>query len=188
MQLYNASGYVSGSYISIKGTLITITEAGEYSFRWYWGKKDTVVNTSIKPMLTHADVLDTTYEPYQPSIQEQLTALAESLNTWTSRGIANVSYLPAEGVTQKLNKTLRRVILDVNGSLLLGVEANTAISLGNLTSNIYIPASTPRVAITSNNAVIGYVVKNATNVSVALIATSKIEARTIISARLEWTY
>lgn len=140
------------------------------------------------PMIQDASITDTTYEPYQPSLQEQITSLVEGLNTWTSRGITNVSYLPAEGVMQKLNKTLRRVILDVNGSLLLGVEANTAISLGNLTSNTYIPASTPRVAITSNNAVIGYIVKNATNVSVALIATSKIEAGTIISAHLEWTY
>ena len=140
------------------------------------------------PMIQDASITDTTYEPYQPSLQEQLTALVEGLNTWTSRGIANVSYLPAEGVTQKLNKTLRRVILDVSGSLLLGVEANTAISLGNLTSNTYIPASSPRVAVTSNNTVIGYVVKNATNVSVAFIAVSKIEAGTTISARLEWTY
>jgi hypothetical protein len=188
MQLYNSSGYISGSYITTIGTPIVITEAGEYTFRWYWGKKDTVVNSSIKPMLTHADVLDTTYEPFQPSLQEQITSFVEGLTTWTSRGIANVSYLPAEGVTQKVNKTLKRVVLDVNGSLLLGVEANTAISLGNLTSNTYIPAATPRVAITHSNAVIGYVVKNPTNVSVALIAISKIEAGTIISAHLEWTY
>ena len=139
-------------------------------------------------MIQDASITDTTYKPYQPSLQEQITSLVDGLNTWTSRGIANPSYLPAECLTQKLNKTLRRVVLDVNGSLLLGVEANTAISLGNLTSNAYIPASSPRVAVTSNNTVIGYVVKNATNVSVAFIATSKIEAGTTISARLEWTY
>lgn len=140
------------------------------------------------PMIQDASITDTTYKPYQPSLQEQITSLVDGLNTWTSRGIANPSYLPAECLTQKLNKALRRVVLDVNGSLLLGVEANTAISLGNLTSNTYIPASSPRVAVTSNNIVIGYVVKNATNVSVAFIAVSKIEAGTTISARLEWTY
>jgi hypothetical protein len=140
------------------------------------------------PMIQDADITDNTYEPYQPSLQEQLTALAEGLTTWTSRNIANTSFLPAECVTQKVNKTLKRVVVDINGSLLLGVEANTAISLGNITSDAYMPASSPRMAVTNSNVVIGYAVKNTINSTVALIATSKIEAGTTVSARLEWSY
>ena len=35
----------------------------------------TVSNLTFKPMLRYADITDSTYEPYQPSVQEQIAAL-----------------------------------------------------------------------------------------------------------------
>lgn len=72
MQLYKAGSYVSGINITSDGKIITIAEAGTYSFRWYFGKTGVVVDSTIYPMLTYIDVLNLDYEAYKPSLQEQI--------------------------------------------------------------------------------------------------------------------
>ena len=64
-QIYKSSGYVGGYQATPDGKVITISESGIYSFRWYWGVAGAVVNGTIYPMLTCAEITDVTYEPFK---------------------------------------------------------------------------------------------------------------------------
>lgn len=72
IQIYKSGRYVSAADITSDGKIITIAEAGTYSFRWYFGKTGVVVDSTIYPMLTYIDVLNLSYEAYKPSLQEQI--------------------------------------------------------------------------------------------------------------------
>ena len=58
-----------------EGKVITISESGTYSFRWYWGAAGAVVNGIIYPMLTYADISGITFEPYVPNINTRISLL-----------------------------------------------------------------------------------------------------------------
>lgn len=65
VQIYKSNSYVGNSQVTPEGKVITISESGTYSFRWYWGAAGTVVNGTIYPMLTYAEITDVTYEPFK---------------------------------------------------------------------------------------------------------------------------
>lgn len=75
VQIYKSSGYVGGSQATPEGKIITINEAGTYSFRWYWGGTGTVVDSTIYPMLTYADVSDVNFEPYKHNFDARISVL-----------------------------------------------------------------------------------------------------------------
>lgn len=75
VQIYKSSGYVGGSQATPGGKIITINEAGTYSFRWYWGGTGTVVDSTIYPMLTYADVSDVNFEPYKHNFDTRISVL-----------------------------------------------------------------------------------------------------------------
>lgn len=75
VQIYKSGGYVCGSQATPEGKIITINEAGTYSFRWYWGGTGTVVNTTVYPMLTYADVSDVNFKPYAPNLDTRISVL-----------------------------------------------------------------------------------------------------------------
>lgn len=75
VQIYKSSGYVGGSQATPEGKIITINEAGTYSFRWYWGGAGTVVNSTIYPMFTYADVSDVNFEPYKHNFDTRISVL-----------------------------------------------------------------------------------------------------------------
>lgn len=64
-QIYKSSDYVGGCQAIPDGKVMTISESGIYSFRWYWGVAGAVVNGTIYPMLTYAEITDVTYEPFK---------------------------------------------------------------------------------------------------------------------------
>lgn len=74
-QIYKSSGYVGGYQVTPEGKVITISESGTYSFRWYWGAAGAVVNATIYPMLTSADISDITFEPYVPNVNTRISLL-----------------------------------------------------------------------------------------------------------------
>ena len=74
-QIYKSSGYVGNYQVTPEGKVITISESGTYSFRWYWGAAGAVVNGIIYPMLTYADISGITFEPYVPNINTRISLL-----------------------------------------------------------------------------------------------------------------
>lgn len=72
----NGSNYPT---IGTKGLLIPagVTISYLYLQQTATGKE---VSATIEPMIVYADVLDRTYEPYQPSLQEQITANANNVS------------------------------------------------------------------------------------------------------------
>lgn len=75
VQIYKSSGYVGGSQATPEGKIITINEAGTYFFRWYWGGTGIVVDSTIYPMLTYADVSDVNFEPYKHNFETRISVL-----------------------------------------------------------------------------------------------------------------
>jgi hypothetical protein len=75
IQIYKSSSYVGGYQATPEGKVITISESGTYSFRWYWGVAGAIVNSSIYPMLTYADISGITFEPYVPNINTRISLL-----------------------------------------------------------------------------------------------------------------
>lgn len=74
--LGTANGY--GSYVSVdsgNGYTFTVTEKAIYTVLCQIASGATASNVIFKPMLRYADITDDTYEPYQPSVQEQIAAL-----------------------------------------------------------------------------------------------------------------
>ena len=72
----SADGY--GAYVGLdKGNGYTFTVAGKalYTVTCQVESGKTASNVIFKPMLRYADIIDDTYEPYQPSVQEQINAL-----------------------------------------------------------------------------------------------------------------
>ena len=79
--LYNTTTE-SNVYRTIPSTGITI-ETGMIIKKIYVQRQSShsgVVNASLIPMMCYADVEDKTYEPYAPSLQEQINALTARIS------------------------------------------------------------------------------------------------------------
>lgn len=75
IQLYKSNSYVSSVKATPTGTIVTISESGTYSFRWYLGSTDAVVDSTVYPMLTYTNVTDVTYSPYIDNINTRISVL-----------------------------------------------------------------------------------------------------------------
>ena len=67
-----------GSYVGVdngNGYTFTVTEKALYTVTCQIASGKTASNVIFKPMLRYADIMDDTYEEYQPSLYEQIAAL-----------------------------------------------------------------------------------------------------------------
>ena len=67
-----------GSYVGVdkgNGYTFTVAEKALYTVTCQVESGKTASNVIFKPMLRYADIMDDTYEEYQPSLQEQISAL-----------------------------------------------------------------------------------------------------------------
>ena len=69
------SGMAGHQYDTGSGTTFSVSESVTKAMLLVIVSGQTVSNLTFKPMLRDADIIDATYEPYQPSVQEQINAL-----------------------------------------------------------------------------------------------------------------
>ena len=74
---YNGMG--GHQYDTGSGTIFSVNESVTKAMLLVIVSGQTVSNLTFYPMLRYADITDDTYEPYKPSLQEQITALEERI-------------------------------------------------------------------------------------------------------------
>ena len=83
LEAWYMNSTTGNKYVSIaNGNILTESDydpSGAISYEFHINKGKTYNNVTFYPMLRYADITDDTYEPYKPSLQEQITALEERI-------------------------------------------------------------------------------------------------------------
>lgn len=76
----SADGYGTWAGVDTgNGYKFTVTKKALYTVTCQVESGKTASNVIFKPMLRYADIIDSTFEPYKPSLQEQITELKERI-------------------------------------------------------------------------------------------------------------
>lgn len=138
---------VYGSYVGVdrgNGYTFIVTEKAIYTVTCQIASGKTASNVIFKPMLRYADIIDDTYEPYQPSVQEQTPY---SLSVSSKSTSAAISY---NGVPTLICLTPSESVSSGGGLYLIN-SVGTAVYLIDKTGIVINTDTTNKTFTITNN-------------------------------------